>query len=152
MELWFNHLFILSFLPAFLVSMVCFRFRLQAAQYVWLAPAALLCFKIVTFAPPNGMESHIPAALHYYFAGGFIFPDYHSWREFWAVVESHPDLLRGLEQTQYTAPFYAGIGYSFAASIRARTGVDLKIAQRLKAWEESRFGTRDQVVAEKVPQ
>jgi len=149
MELLFNHLFVLSFIPAFLASLVCFRFRIRAAQYVWLGPAALLCFKFVTFAPTNGMESRFPAALHYYFASGFTFPDYHSWREFWSVVESHPDLLRGLAQTQYTAPFYAGVGYSFASWIRARTGIDLKIAQRLKAWEESRFGTRDQEIIEK---
>lgn len=138
-EFLFSHLFVFSFAPAFLLGMLNIRFRSQAASYVWLVPAAILTYKLVTYAPPNIFESRWPAALHYYFGGGFSIPEYHSWREFWSVVVPNPDALRGLAQSEYTAPFYAGVAYSLAAWVCLRTSIDKKFVERFNKWEAVRL-------------
>jgi len=45
-----------------------------------------------------------------------------------------------MAQLQFTAPFYAGIGYSVAAWIGRRTEISRRVAETVKNYEESRFG------------
>jgi hypothetical protein len=45
-------------------------------------------------------------------------------------------------QLDFTAPFYAGIGYGVAAWIGHRTNLSQKISDGVKNWEDSRFESR----------
>jgi hypothetical protein len=137
-EFFFSHIFAFHFGPAFLAGLINARFRHKAAQFVWLVPAAILAYNFVTFPSPSAFQSQFPAAFHQYFSGGFVVPEYHSWEEFWSIADSS-DVKRGMVQLKFTAPFYAGVGYSLAAWIGRRTELNRKINERVKRWEESRF-------------
>lgn len=134
----FSHLFGLSFVPAFLLGLINSRFKHRAAQFVWLVPAVILAYKFVTFPATSVFASQFSAAFHQYFAGGFLFDGS------WAMSDMRdfgsPDIRRGLAQIQFTAPFYAGLGYSIAAWMGCRTDLSRKVAEKVESWEESRFG------------
>ncbi len=138
-EYLYSHLFAFSFIPAFLTGLANARFRHKAAQFVWLFPAAILAYKFATFPSPSVLQSQFSAAFHQYFGGGFTIPEFRSWREFLSMAGSIPDMARGRAQTNFTAPVYAGIGYSVAAWIGLRTELNRKIAEKVRRWEESRF-------------
>jgi hypothetical protein len=137
-EFFFSHIFAFSFIPAFLLGLINARFNHKAAQFVWLVPAAILTYEFVTFPAVSVLQSQFPAALHQYFGSGFLIPEYHTWEEFWSLAGSH-DVTRGMAQLKFTAPFYAGVGYSVAAWIGLRTDLNRKIAEKVRSWEESRF-------------
>lgn len=147
-QFFFNHIFALSFVPSFAAGLVNARFKHKAAWFVWIVPAVILAYKLVTFTAPSVFHSGSESARHQYFAGGFSIADYHNWREFWALVGSSSDMSRGVAQVRITAPFYAGVGYSLAAWIGQRAALSDKISQRIADWEESRFGHREQGDAE----
>jgi hypothetical protein len=142
----FSNLAILSLAPAFLVALLTFRFRDKSTAFVWVVPAAVLAYKVATYmAPsmaPSVLESGGMSGLHYYLGSNFAISEFHSWREFWDLVATNPDMLRGMAQLRFTAPFYAGIGYSLAAWICLRTSVDQKFVASLHGWEEERFSAR----------
>lgn len=137
-EFLFSHILAFSFIPAFLAGLINARFKHKAAQFVWLVPTAILAYKFVTFPAPSAFQSQFPAALHQYFGGGFVVPEYHSWEEFWSIASSH-DMTRGMAQLKFTAGFYAGVGYSLAAWIGRRTELNRKVEEKVRSWEESRF-------------
>ena len=140
-EFLFSHLLAFSFVPAFLAGLVNARFKHRVAQFVWLVPAAILAYKLATFPAPSVLQSHqLSAAFHQYFGGGFLISEFRDWHDFWSIVDSNPDMARGMAQMTYTAPFYAGVGYSVAAWIGRRTELNRRVAERVKSWEESRFG------------
>jgi|SRR5215469_1232269 len=114
-QFFFSHLIAFSFVPAFLTGLANARFKHRVAEYVWLVPVAVLTYKFATFPAPSVFQSRFDAAVHQYFAGGFLISEYHDWHEFWSIVASNSDTLRGMAQLRYTAPVYAGIGYSIAA-------------------------------------
>jgi hypothetical protein len=111
----FSHIFELSFIPAFVFGLINARFRRKAAQFVWLVPAAILAYKFVTFPSPSVFQSQFSAAFHQFFGGGFVIPEFRSWQEFGSIATSNADMTRGMVQFRFTAPFYAGGGYSLAA-------------------------------------
>jgi hypothetical protein len=135
----FSHLFVFSFFPAFLLGLINSKFKHKVAQFVWLVPTTVLAYKFVTFPAPSVFGSQLSAAFHQYFAGGFLMPG--TWtvsdimREF-----GSPDILRGLAQIEFTAPFYAGIAYCLAAWIGHRIDLSQKIAAKVERWEETKFG------------
>ena len=55
---------------------------------------------------------------------------------------SNHDMMRGKAQLDFTAPFYAGIGYSVAAWVGRRTNLNQKDSEKVKNWEDSRFESR----------
>jgi hypothetical protein len=138
-EFLFSHIFAFSFIPAFLFGLINARFNHKAAQFVWLVPAAILTYEFATFPAVSVLQSQFRAAYHQYFGSGFLIPEYHSWEEFWSIAGSY-DATRGMAQLKFTAPFYAGVGYSLAAWIGLRTELNRKIAEKVRSWEESRFG------------
>ena len=138
-EFLFSHLFAFSFIPAFFSGLMNARFRHKVAEYVWLVPTTILVYKFATFAAPSVLQSHFSGAFHEYFGGGFLIPEYRDWREFWSIAGSNPDMARGMIQLKFTAPFYAGVGYSVAAWIAGRTKLNRKVAEKSKKWQESRF-------------
>jgi len=139
-EYLYSHLFVFSFIPGFVGGFVNARFRHKAAQFVWLLPAVILAYKFRMFPSPSVLQGQRSAAFHQYFGGGFTIPDFRNWQEFLSIAGSNSDMARGRAQTNFTAPFYAGIGYSLAAWIGLRTELNRKIAERVTTWEESRFG------------
>jgi len=149
LEFLFSHLFAFSFIPAFVAALVNARFKHRVAWFVWTVPAAILAYKFVTFPVPSSIlapasfQSQIQAAWHQYFAGGFLLADFRDWRDFWALVGSNSDIVRGLAQINFTAPFYAGIGYSLAAWFAQRVGLGEKLSATIKSWEGSRFGNSE---------
>lgn len=139
-EFLYSHLLALSFVPAFFAGLVNARFRHKAALFVWLVPALILAYKFATFPATSVLQSQLTAAFHEYFGGGFVIGEFQNWREFWDIVGSNSDMMRGMAQMQYTAPFYAGIAYSTAAWIGCRTELNRRVADKVGEWERSRFG------------
>ena len=138
-EFLFSHILAFSFVPTFLFGMINAKFKHKAAQFVWFVPAAILAYEFATFPTTSVFQSHFPAAFHQYFGGGFLIPEYHDWHEFWSIAGSY-DMTRGMAQLKFTAPFYAGVGYSLAAWIGRRTDLNRRIVEKVTMWEESRFG------------
>jgi undecaprenyl pyrophosphate phosphatase UppP len=139
-EFLYSHIFALSFVPAFFAGLVNVRFKYKAAQFVWLVPTVILAYKFATFPAPSVLQNQFALAFHQYFGGGFAIGEFRNWQEFWNIVESNSDLRRGVAQMDYTAPFYAGAAYSVAAWIGHRTELSRRVADRVEAWERSRFG------------
>jgi len=147
----FSHVLAFSFTPAFLAGLTNARFRHKVAQWVWVVPTVVLGYKLVTFSPPRSVFQNTTVALwerfslalHQYFVGGFLIREFQDWYDFWSIVRSNPDMARGMDQLRFTAPFYAGVGYSVAAWIGLRTELHQKIADNVKRWEQWKFG-RDQ--------
>jgi hypothetical protein len=141
-EFLLSHIFAFSFGPAFVVGLVNSRLKHRAAQFVWVIPTAIFAYKFLIFPAPSVFQSQFSAAFHQYFGGGFLIPEFRNWHDFWATVVSNPDIMRGKAQLDFTAPFYAGIGYSAAAWIGHRTNLPQKVSERVKNWEDSRFEHR----------
>jgi hypothetical protein len=138
-EFLYSHLLALSFVPAFFAGLINARFKHKAAQFVWLVPTMILAYKFATFPAPSVLQSQLAAAIHQYFGDGFTIGEFQNWREFWDIVRFNSDMMRGMAQMQYTAPFYAGVAYSAAAWIGWRTELNRKVADKVGAWERSRF-------------
>jgi hypothetical protein len=132
-----------SFVPAFVGGLINARFRHTAPQFVWTVPALVLACKFATYPSPSVFQSQLSAAFHQYFAGGFLVPDFRNRQELFSIAGSNSDMARGMAQLSFTAPFYAGIGYSLAAWIGRRTRLHRRVAESVIAWEESRFEESD---------
>lgn len=131
LEFLFSHLLIFSFIPAFLSGLVNARFKHKAAQFVWLVPTAMLAFKLATFPAPSIFQSQMSAAFHQYFGSGFLIREFRDWHDFWSIAVSNPEMKRGMAQMTFTAPFYAGVGYSMAAWIGRRTDLHRKVTEKV---------------------
>jgi hypothetical protein len=143
LEFLFSHMFAFSFFPALLTGMVNGKFKHRVAEFVWLIPAAVLAYKLVTFPSASSVlvQNESWSAFHHYFGGGFMIPQSSNWRDFWAAVSSNgDDAIRGMDQFKFTAPFYAGVAYSLAAWIAIRTDLSRRASEALKNWEERKFG------------
>jgi hypothetical protein len=143
-EFLFSHLFVFSFVPAFLAGLVNARFKHKVAEFVWVVPTTILAYKLITFpAVTSVFQSPSSSAFHHYFGGGFLIPESRDWQDFWRIARSNPDMMRGMSQVSFTAPFYAGLAYSAAAWVSLRTGANRKVIERVKEWEKQKFGHRD---------
>lgn len=139
-EFLFSHLFVFSSIPAFAAGLANARFKHKVAEFVWLVPAVILTYKFLTFPTVSVLlQSQSSAPFHQYFGGGFSIPDFRDSHEFWTVVRSNPDILRGMAQLDITAPFYAGVAYSLATWIDRRTELSRNVVEKVKNWEQSRF-------------
>jgi hypothetical protein len=118
------------------------RFKHSVAQFVWLVPTVVLVYKFMTFPSPSVLQNQFHLAFHQYFGDGFLIPEFRNWHDFWTVVRTNPDMIREKTQLDFTAPFYAGIGYSLAAWIGHRTNLSQKVSEGVKNWENSRSESR----------
>jgi hypothetical protein len=102
-----------------------------------------LIYKLLTFPSASSVLAQRASwpAFHHYFGGGFLIPSTNNWKDFWMLVGTSDDTARGLDQLNFTAPFYAGIAYSMATWTVIRTDLSRKLADALNGWEERRFGT-----------
>lgn len=147
-EFGFSHLLAFSFIPAFLTGLVNAKFKHRAAHFVWSVPTAILAYKFITFpvttsvlqSQSSVLQRHLSFAFHQFFSGGFHIPEFYNVKELWSITSSNPDMARGLAQLDFTAPFYAGVAYSIAAWISAGAQLNRRIAEKVRQWEESRFG------------
>jgi hypothetical protein len=112
-----SHLFALSFIPAFCAGLMNYKYKSSAAGWVWIVPTFILLYQFWTF-PTSMLQNHFAAAYHQYFSADFNLPEYQGYREMFATVSS--DMLRGAEQLRFTAPFFAGIGYSISGLLSMR--------------------------------
>lgn len=143
-EFFFSHLLAFSFVPAFLTGLANARFKHKAAEFVWAVPTVILAYKLITFSTVTSvLRSQSSSAFHQYFGGGFLIPEYRDWQDFWRIARSNPDMIRGMAQHSFTAPFYAGVGYSVAAWISLRADLHRKVIERVSKWEEWKFGNRN---------
>ena len=138
-EFLFSHLLAFSFLPAFLCGLINAKFKQKVAQFVWLVPTLILAYKFVTFPAPSVLQSQLAAAFHQYFGSEFVIGEFRNWNELFEIASTNSDMTRGMTQLQFTAPFYAGVGYSLAAWIGRRTDMSRKLSEKVKMWEQSRF-------------
>jgi hypothetical protein len=134
-QFFFSHLLAFSFIPAFVSGLASARFKHRAAEFVWLVPTMILAYKFVTFPAPSVFQSQLSAAFHQYFGCGFIIPDASNFHDLF-MFSANYDMMRGIAQHQFTAPFYAGIGYSLATWVGRRTQLRERTAEVLKAWRD----------------
>ncbi len=111
------HIFVLSFVPALIAGLVNAGFDCETAMLVWVIPSSILAYQCLIL-PVGVMQSHITVVYHEYFAGGFVVPRYRNYGELFAVVGANPDILRGIQQLRFTAPFYAAVAYSISGVSR----------------------------------
>jgi hypothetical protein len=110
----FAHLFAFSFVSALVSGFVNAKYQHTVALFVWTVPVAILAYKFATF-PASIFDSRFTAALHHYVGGSFLVPEFHNYRDLFAYVAPNLDARRGMDQFRFTAPVYAGIGYSLGA-------------------------------------
>lgn len=142
----FSHIFEFSFVPAAIAGLANAKWKHKAAQYVWLVPAVILAYELVTFPRParsvldstSSNSSYVSAVFHQYFGGGFMISDYHDLAEFVRMVRLNPDMMRGMTQLEVTAPFYAGVGYCLAAWCVLRFDFSQRLGELVRAWKQSR--------------
>ncbi|HJT00101.1 MAG TPA: hypothetical protein VJ756_13500 [Terriglobales bacterium] len=116
----FSHLFAFSFFPAVAVGFMYSEwFRHHVALLIWIVPFVVLAYKFASF-PSSLFQNHFAVAFHEYFASGFMIPKFHSYHELFEAVGENPDMARGMQQLHYTAPVYAGLGYSLGAWLPIR--------------------------------
>lgn len=143
-EFIYNHLLFFSAVPAFASGLANARFKHRVAQFVWVVPAIVLAYKLFSFpVKASLLEAHSWPSLHEYFAGGFSIPDPNGWNEFVRMITWNPDLARASGQLRFTAPFYAGLAYSFAAMLGLRseflrTALE-KLRQSEARWQTARL-------------
>lgn len=94
-EFLFSHIFAFSFIPAFAAGLVNAKFKNRIAEFVWLVPAVILGYKFFTFHASSVFQHQFSGAVYQYFGGGFSIPEFRDWHEFWSIVASNPDTLRG---------------------------------------------------------
>jgi hypothetical protein len=129
----FSHLFVFSFFPAVLIAFAFAQwYAHRIALYVWIVPLAMLVFKFFTF-PSTLFERQFAAAFHEYFGGGFLIPEFRSYQELFRLAAS-PDMRRGMEQLNFTAPLYAAIGYSLGTWL----GMRFEIPKLTEAWRKAK--------------
>lgn len=128
-EFLFSHLLAFTFIPASLVGLINVRLRHKAAAFVWIVPAFVLIYKIVTFPALSVLQSQQGAAFHHCFGGNFLIPEFRDWRDFWNIAETNPDMMRGMDQLQFTGPFYVSIGYSLAALVSRQIRITSEVSK-----------------------
>jgi hypothetical protein len=138
-EFLFSHIFVFSFLPAFMAGLTNARFRHKAALLVWLVPTAILVYELVIFRAPSVLQSHSSAAFHQYFGGDFHIPEFRDWHDLLTIASSNSDMTRGMAQLKFTALFYGGIGYSLGAWVCLRMNLNEKLWKRIEVWEKQKF-------------
>ena len=117
------------------------EFKHRGAEFVWVLPTAILAYKLLTFTAPSSVLVQYSSwpAFHHYFDGGFLIPETQNWKDLWKVVGSNSDTARGLDQFNFTTPFYAGMAYSITACIGMRTNFKRRLTDAYDNWEERRF-------------
>jgi hypothetical protein len=88
---------------------------------VWIVPFIILACKLLTFRSNSSVLSPnydpFSEAIHHYFAGNFSISEYHSYQEMFRMFISNPDMSRGMDQLNDTAPLYGAIGYGIGTLI-----------------------------------
>lgn len=121
-EFLFNHAMFVSVFCGLVAGIVTSRYSHREALLVWIVPSLVLAYRFVTF-PSTVFESHSAIAFHHYFGGGFVIPEFHSYKQMFESWSA--DMTRGLDQMQFTVPAYVGISYSIGGWIAKRFGLGI---------------------------
>jgi hypothetical protein len=116
----FNHLFLFSVICGACAGIIAAKYRDGAAQWVWLVPTCVFAYKFATF-PSSLFEDHFALAYHHYLAGGFLIPEFHTFKEMFEGWNT--DYERGLDQIRFTVPVYVSLAYGCASWVGARLGI-----------------------------
>ncbi len=145
----FSHLFVFTVVPAFAAGgLFNAKLRHKVALFVWAIPALILAYKLATFphpvisalqVPPSIFQRFSPA-FHHYFGSDFLIGEYSNWSEFWDMVRYNPDMLRGMDQMNFTVPLYAALAYAAGAWFSIKTRWSDSLAMIVKRWEQERLG------------
>lgn len=143
MQFLFSHLLALSFLPGLVIGLVNGNFRRKLAIFVWIVPAAVLAYKLLTFSSSVSVLDHSQsfAVLQHFFGSDLAVPEGHTSQSF-LLSASYQDVQRALDQFQFTAPFYVGVGYSIGIWISVRTQLMARTQRAFRNWEEQKVGSR----------
>ena len=129
----FSHLLFFSVVPALIVGFAYAQwYAHRVALFVWIVPLVILVYQFLTF-PTTAFENHFAVAFREYFGGGFVIGEFHSYRELFTLPAS-ADMRRGMQQLDFTAPVYAGIGYSLGTWL----GMRYDIPNLTAAWRKSK--------------
>lgn len=120
----FNLLPFFSVLCGLLFGLMAATYNHRAAQFVWIVPTTVLAFKFITF-PSSLFANHFALAFHHYFAGGFLIPESHNYRELF--MNYGPESERGMDQLRFTAPVYVSVAYGLASWTGSRLGIRLPL-------------------------
>ncbi len=115
--------FAFTYLPLFSVACCMIAGFLYAtlsanrvALFVWIVPLIVLVYGIAVY-PASVLASPIAGALHHYFAGDFLIPEYHNYKQLFKIAGTNPDMTRGMDQLRFTAPLYGAIAYSIGSLV-----------------------------------
>ncbi len=115
----FSHLLLFSVVPALMAGFVYAQwYSHRVALLVWLVPLAILVYKFCTFPAPV-FESHFAVAFHEYFGSDFAIGEFHNYRELFTLAAG-PEMRRGMQQLNFTAPVYAATAYSIGTWLGMR--------------------------------
>ena len=129
----FSHLLFFSFFPALIVGFAYAQWwPHRVALFVWAVPFVILAYKFFAF-PVGVFENRFVVAFHEYFGSGFVIGEFHSYRELFALATS-PEMRRGMQQLNFTAPLYAGIAYSIGTWL----GIRYDIPNLTATWRKAK--------------
>ena len=139
----FSHLLAFSCIPAFIAGFGNARLRHAVAQFVWVAPGAILAYKIATYPHAVSVLYATTGAgdgFYHYFDWSFTISEFSTYAEMFQLYAGNADVFRGFDQLHFTAPLYAGLAYSVATLICMRWKRSLPdVVESLETWHR---GTR----------
>ena len=108
-----------NIVPAVIVGYLLSRYFRRFAVFGWILPTLVLCYKLLTFAEPQGsvLAPHSSMRFAYFFVIQRTIPTFTP--GFGGV-----DPIRVAQQMAVVAPFYAGLAYSVGALVGTRNLLD----------------------------
>jgi hypothetical protein len=108
-----RHLELVSIIPAAIAGYLIARQPSSVATWAWGIPAVMLAYKMLQYhAPSSVFVGTSMSAVRYFFEIERVMPTMR--------YATPSDPLRVLAQMTITAPFYAGVAYSFGAWVSKR--------------------------------
>jgi hypothetical protein len=95
------------------------RFKHPVSVFTWIVPTCVLFYRLLVF-PTSVFDNHFLQAFQYFFNSHFSIREYNDYADLFRIAKSNADLIRGIDQMRFTAPFYAGLAYSMASWVFLR--------------------------------
>jgi hypothetical protein len=142
-DYYFQHLELLSILPALVIGYVVCRYLPKLATWAWFLPTLILSYKLLTFTDPQAsvFTSHRLSRFSYYFVIVRLTPTFTDLRG--------SDPIRLVQQMAVVEPFYSGVAYSIGALLESHKMLE-RIIRRIFAEPEPEVFGADQAGAESV--
>jgi hypothetical protein len=135
-DYYLQHLEMMSIVPALIVGYVVAKYLPRLAVTAWIAPTAILAYKLWTFSDPHAPVLAAPnysVRLSYYFDIVPVMPTFRDFRS--------SDPVRVVQQMLVVAPFYSGVAYSAGALFSRRKIFDKLVGNLVPDDESSDAGS-----------